>query len=99
MTGSKATFTASVLTWVALVVLTLLTCGLARLHLGSLAMPLALLFASVQAALILGVYMHAFFETGLVRMCIAAVLIFQCIMVGITMGDYLTRGWLLPSGK
>ena len=89
----------SVLTWLGLVLLTLATSLIGLLNLGELTPVIAVSFAVIQAALICTFLMHAKEESALVRVVIAGGVIWFLILVTLTMTDYVTRGWLLPSGK
>jgi hypothetical protein len=43
--------------------------------------------------------MHTLFDFKLVRVTIGVAVVWIGFLVSLTLGDYLTRGWLLPSGK
>ena len=88
-----------VLTYVGLLALTLSTVLVGFLNLGWGSMFLAVAFATAKASLIAMVFMHALVEKTLVRLVIAGALIWFLILVTLTMGDYITRGWLPFPGK
>lgn len=91
-----------VIVFTALMVLLFLTVGVAQLHLGSLNLAVAMLVAIVKATLIILFFMHAKYGTRLVWVFAASSFLFLAIMLLITFGDYLTRGWVettpMPGG-
>ncbi len=87
------------LTWGGLLCLTLLTSLLGLVDLGGLSLPVAVLIASTKAALIGLFFMEVLFDSKLVRVSAAVGIFWLLILITITLSDYLTRGWLLPSGK
>lgn len=87
------------LTWVSLLALTLITTLIGFLNLGPFSMVLAVTIAAMKAVLIAAFFMHALFEAKLVRVVIAAGVVWFLIMVSLTLGDYFTRGWLPYPGK
>jgi cytochrome c oxidase subunit 4 len=89
----------TLLAWIGLLVLTLLTSLLGLLNLGVMTPVIAVIIAALQAFLIAGFLMHAIGDFALVRVVIAGGIIWFLILVTLTMTDYVTRGWLLPSGK
>jgi cytochrome c oxidase subunit 4 len=85
--------------WIGLLALTLITSLLGLMNLGVMTPVIALVIAAAQALLIAGFLMHAREDIALVRVVIAGGVIWFLILVTLTMTDYVTRGWLLPSGK
>jgi cytochrome c oxidase subunit 4 len=80
----------------ALMVLTGLTVWVAVFDLGEyswLHTPLALLIATVKATLVVLWFMHVKYGARLVWVFIAAGLAWLVILLGITVGDYIGRGW------
>jgi cytochrome c oxidase subunit 4 len=71
--------------------LTLITTLLAFLDMGPFNSVVALTIAVIQAALIAGVFMHALYETVLVRVILTGAVLWFLIMIILTMTDYLTR--------
>jgi cytochrome c oxidase subunit IV len=88
-----------VLAWAGLLVLTLLTSLLGLLNLGVMTPVIALIVAAIQAVLIAAFLMHVKEDIPLVRVIVAGGIIWLLILTTLTMTDYITRGWLLPSGK
>jgi cytochrome c oxidase subunit IV len=78
----------------ALMALTALTIFVATIDLGPLNIVVALLVAAVKASLVVVIFMHARFGGRLVVLTIFAGILFLAILIGLTLTDYLTRGWL-----
>ncbi len=55
--------------------------------------------AALKASLIASFVMHALYETKLVRVIMASGVIWFLILISLTLGDYLTRGWMPYPGK
>jgi cytochrome c oxidase subunit 4 len=85
--------------WLGLLALTLITSLVGLLNLGAMTPVIALIIAGIQAFLIGGFLMHANRDIPLVRVAIAVGIIWFLILMTLTLTDYVTRGWLLPSGK
>ena len=77
--------------YAALLGLTLATTLLAFLNMGRFNTIVALVIAVVQASLIAGVFMHALYETALVRVILGGGVLWFLILITLTMTDYLTR--------
>ena len=88
-----------VFAWLGLLGLTLITSLLALVGLGSFSIVVAVFIAALQAFVIAGFLMHALHGYALVRVVVAGGIIWFLILMTLTSTDYLTRGWLLPSGK
>jgi cytochrome c oxidase subunit 4 len=86
-------------TLVALLALTLLTSLLALVDLGKFSFIAGVAIAAVKASLIAAFFMHALYETKLIRVVMVAGVIWFLIMISLTLGDYFTRGWLPFPGK
>ena len=87
------------LTFGALLGLTLATVLLGFVDLGWGSMFLAVAIATAKATLIASFFMHALFENKMVAIVIAGSLIWFLLLVSLTLGDYITRGWLSFPGK
>lgn len=87
------------ITYGALLLLTLATTLVAYVNLGWATMPVALLFAFAKAVLIASVFMHVIYEGRLVKLAIAGAMIWFVILVSLTLNDYVTRGWTGFGGK
>jgi cytochrome c oxidase subunit 4 len=88
-----------ILTWLALLGLTMLTILIGFANLGQLSILIAVALAAVQASLIAAVYMHALFGPTLVRVIVAGGIIWFLFLLSQTLGDYMTRGWVPFPGK
>ncbi|MCU1292590.1 MAG: caa(3)-type oxidase, subunit [Bryobacterales bacterium] len=79
--------------WAALVVLTWTTVGVSYLELGELNVIVALAIAVFKASLVAWIFMGVRYSTQMTRLFVVAGLVWLSIMILITGGDYLTRGW------
>lgn len=86
-------------TWLGLLGLTLLTSLLAFLNLGKFSLIVALLIAGMKASLIAGIFMHALYDSKLVRVIVAGGVLWVWIMMALTLTDYFSRGALPFPGK
>jgi cytochrome c oxidase subunit 4 len=87
------------LTYLGLLALTLSTVLIGYVGLGWGSMFVAVLIAAAKATLIALFFMHALIEKKLVWLVIAGALIWFLILISLTLGDYITRGWLPFPGK
>ncbi len=78
--------------WGALLLLLFLNWGLAQLPLGPFNLIATLAIPFVQMMLMLLYLMHVRYNTPLTRVFVAAGFIWLCVMVDLTLSDYLTRG-------
>jgi cytochrome c oxidase subunit IV len=76
-----------------LMVCTLLTVQIAYLDLGALNTVAALVIAIVKATLVILFFMHVRYSTKLTWLVVAGSVLWLGILLAITLGDYLTRGW------
>jgi cytochrome c oxidase subunit 4 len=79
----------------ALMVLTAATVGLAFVDLGFLNIAVALAVAVVKAALVVLFFMHVKYSSRLVQLVVVASVVWLAILFGITLSDYITRGWMI----
>jgi cytochrome c oxidase subunit 4 len=86
-------------TLLALLALTLLTSLLGLVDMGRFSFVAGVAIAAVKASLIACFFMHALYETRLVRVVIVGGVLWFLIMITLTLGDYLTRGWMPFLGK
>ena len=77
----------------ALMVLTAVTVGAAMTNLGSFNFPVALSIAIVKATLVILFFMHVKYSSRLTKMIVGMAFFFLSILFGLTMTDYLSRGW------
>jgi cytochrome c oxidase subunit 4 len=78
----------------ALIVGTALTVGVAFVDLGAMNNVLMLGIASTKALLVILFFMHVRWCTRLTWVIAASGFVWLLILFGITMTDYLTRGWV-----
>ncbi|HEV2801517.1 MAG TPA: cytochrome C oxidase subunit IV family protein [Pyrinomonadaceae bacterium] len=78
----------------ALMVLTVITVAVAYVDLGPLNTPIALAIAVTKAMLVVLYFMHVRYSSRLTWVVVAGGFLWLIIMVGLTMSDYLTRGFL-----
>jgi cytochrome c oxidase subunit 4 len=88
-----------VFTYLGLLALTLSTVLIGYIDLGWGSMFVAVLIAAAKATLIALFFMHVLVEKKIVWLVIAGALIWFLILVMLTMGDYITRGWVPFPGK
>ncbi len=86
-------------TFAGLIAIVLATTFIGKLDLGPFSMPVAILFATAKAVLIVTFFMQAKFEPAIIRVIIAGGVIWVLIFLSNTIGDYMTRGWLGFPGK
>ena len=86
------------LTFASLLALALATTLIGFLDLGPFSMVIAITIAAAKATLIAAFFMHALYESKVVRVILAGGIIWFLIMVTLTLGDYMTRGWVVPLG-
>lgn len=78
--------------YVILMVLLVVTVGAAFVNLGVLNLPLAMLIATVKAALVVWFFMHCDHASVMIRMCVLMSLVGLFLAFLFTFSDYLTRG-------
>ena len=80
--------------FLALLALTATTVAVAYLDLGRLNTVVALVIAFAKALLVALFFMHLRYSSQLTKIVAAAGLAWLAILLGLTMGDYLTRDWI-----
>ncbi len=76
-----------------LLVLTATTTGVAFIDLGVFNAVIALLIACMKAALVVLFFMHIHYSSRLLKMTVAAGLFTFCLLITLTMSDYISRAW------
>ena len=76
-----------------LMVLTAITVAVAFINLGALNFPVALAIAVTKATLVILFFMHVKYNSRLVKLVCGGAFFFLVILFGLTMSDYLSRGW------
>lgn len=82
-----------------LLLLALATTLIGFLDLGPFNMIIAITIATTKASLIAAFFMQALYEGKMVRIIIAGGIVWFLIMLTLTLGDYMSRGWLPFPGK
>jgi len=82
-----------------LLVLTWVTVQVAKVDLGHWNTVLALTIAVTKALLVILYFMHLRYSPKLTRLVVFSGFIWLLFLIGITMSDYLSRGWLPFPGK
>jgi len=77
-----------------LLALTYLTVAVSRIDLGRLNTIVALSIASAKAALVVLFFMHVRYSTRLTKLVIVGGFLWLALMIGLTMADIGTRGWI-----
>jgi cytochrome c oxidase subunit IV len=89
----------NIVVFVLLLVLLLVTVGAAYVPMGPLHFPVAMSIAAIKAVLIVLFFMHALHSHRLTLVICVASLLWLAIMIGLTLSDYHSRGWLDILGK
>ena len=76
-----------------LMLCTYLTVQIASFDLGVLNAIAALTIAVLKAALVMLFFMHLKYSTRLTRLVVIGSIFWLAILLALTFGDYLTRGW------
>jgi cytochrome c oxidase subunit 4 len=82
-----------IIVWGALLLLTGVTLGVSYLHLGMMNVTVALLIASLKAALVALYFMHLRFEKRLVWAFATVPLFFLALIILGTLADTMFRNW------
>jgi cytochrome c oxidase subunit 4 len=78
----------------ALMVLTGVTVAVAFVNLGALNFTVAIAIAIFKASLVVLFFMHAKYSSRLTKLIIATGFFFLIVLFGLTLTDYVSRGWL-----
>jgi len=79
--------------WAALLIFTIVTVGVAAIELGPFNAVVALTIATIKALLVLLFFMELRWSTALTKLAVISAIFFLFILAGLTLSDYLTRGW------
>lgn len=100
MAAKEATRTTYIVIWAVLMCLTGLTAGVSFINLHRWSTVVAFLIATVKVSLVVAFFMHLAYERQKTIWIWAVVSAFWLtLLIVITMGDYLTRGYLQVPGK
>ena len=98
MNAATSSHIASVRTYLAifaaLLVFTALTVWIAEHDFGALNTPLALAIAGFKATLVVLYFMHVKSSSRLTKLFAAAGFFWLLILIGFTLSDFASRGWL-----
>ena len=87
------------LVWVALLILTVTTYVTGRMHLGTWALPLAMIIAVTKSLLVILFFMHLWEQKGANRIVIGTSFVFVALIIALTVADVATRFTLAtPAG-
>jgi cytochrome c oxidase subunit 4 len=82
-----------------LMVFTTITVSVAFINLGALNFPVAISIAIVKATLVILFFMHLKYSSRLTKLICASAFFFLIVLFGLTLSDYLSRGWFTaPDG-
>ena len=79
-------------------VLTAITVTVAFINLGALNFPVALGIAILKATLVILFFMHVKYSSRLTKLICGMRFFFLLILFGLTLSDYLSRGWFVAPG-
>jgi len=79
-------------------VLTAITVTIAFVNLGALNFPVALSIAILKATLVILFFMHVKYSSRLTQLICGVSFFFLVILFGLTLTDYLSRGWFVAPG-
>jgi len=82
----------------ALLALTGITVSVAFINLGRLNFPVAISIAILKATLVVLFFMHAKYSSRLTKLVIGGAFFFLLCLFGLTMTDYMSRGWFVSPG-
>ena len=83
----------------ALMILLIITVAVAFfVHAGDLNLIIALVIATIKAALVVLFFMHVKYASRLTKIFVCAAFLWLAILFALTFADYLTRNWL-PHSK
>ena len=82
----------------ALMVLTAITVTVAFINLGPLNFPVALAIAILKATLVILFFMHLKYSSQMTKLICGSAFFFLLILFGLTLSDYLSRGWFVAPG-
>lgn len=100
MVAKEASRTTYIVIWAVLMCLTALTAGVSFINLHRWSTVVAFLIATAKAGLVVIFFMHLRYEKQRTIWIWAVVSAFWLtLLIMITMGDYLTRGYLQVPGK
>jgi cytochrome c oxidase subunit 4 len=94
MSEHVASVKSYILVFLALMLLTALTVGVAFVHLGMFNDIVALTIAVTKAVLVVLIFMHVAHSSRMTKLSIIAGFLWLAILIGLTLTDYFSRGFL-----
>ena len=94
MAHHVASIKSYLLVFAALMVLTALTVGVAFIDLGVFNDIVAMTIAVIKAVLVVLIFMHVWHSSRMTKLSIVAGFLWLAILIGLTLTDYLSRGFL-----
>jgi cytochrome c oxidase subunit 4 len=91
--------TTYILVFVALICLTVATTAVAFVDLGPFSVVVALVIACCKMLLVALFFMHVRHSTKLTRLVLVGGLLWLAILLLLTLGDVMSRGWLGVPGR
>lgn len=82
-----------VLVYVTLLILTGITVGAAYIPLGVFNPIVALLIATIKASVVILFFMHAAYQSRLIKLTIGSGFFLFLVLIAMTMLDYMSRAW------
>ncbi|MCG3160753.1 MAG: hypothetical protein JMDDDDMK_01828 [Acidobacteria bacterium] len=76
-----------------LLILTATTCAVSYIDMGRMNLVVMVLIACAKASLVALIFMHLRYSRHLMSIVAVGALFWLGILVALTLGDYLTRGW------
>jgi cytochrome c oxidase subunit IV len=87
------------LVFIALLILTVTTTGLAYVDFGPFSVAVALVIAVSKMLLVALFFMHVRHSTRLTRLVVLGGLLWLAILIVLTLSDFISRGWLGVPGR
>lgn len=98
MAGHISPITTYLAIFGSLMVLTVTTVLVAFIDLGALNFPVAISIAILKATLVILFFMHVKYSSRLTKLICGTSFFFLIILFGLTLTDYLSRGWFVAPG-
>jgi len=91
--------TSYVLVFLGLIVLTVVTTAVAFVDLGAFSVVVALAIACCKMLLVTLFFMHVRHSSRLTKLVLVGALLWLTILIGLTLTDFITRGWFGVPGR
>jgi cytochrome c oxidase subunit 4 len=83
-----------VLVWLALIILTFTTTGIAKIDLGTFNIVVAITIAVIKMSMVIWIFMGVRYQTTLTKLFVVAGFFWFLILIVMTAQDYISRNWL-----